>query len=162
MPITAKLANGEAEHDPLSDLPFVYDDPTWTVEKGRETDWGPRSYWNVSPTGETAKDSDMGNELARAALDYIAAHDGNPVLGWVVLSMLRQPEKAAGEDRMVIVGFMGEVARYAAWGRKVLRSYEELKPGGMIAIMKDPRSGRMMGVFEEVYAEPEVEARNPV
>lgn len=61
---------------------------------------------------------------------------------------------------MVIVGFISEIARYAAYGRKVLKAYEELKLGGMIAVMKDAEGGRGLLAVEEVY--PPTEARSPL
>jgi hypothetical protein len=123
------------------DLPFVKDDPDWKRKSGV----APRDFWTVETTGKPEVDSRLGNDFALQLLDYINEHDGwSYLLGWAVFDMIAKAEKSATDDKMIIFGFMEEIAHHAAYGRKILKDDEKLMPGAMMAIFKDPATGRQM------------------
>jgi len=103
--------------NPITRLFFVKDRPNWKPEDGRH----PRDFWAVNTTGDYSADCALGVEFARQAIDYINAHDGDELLGWAVFDMIAKPEESLKANRGVVVGFMSEIARHAAYGRKLLK-----------------------------------------
>jgi hypothetical protein len=121
--------------DPITLLPFVKDRPNWKPEDGRK----PRDFWAVNTTGDYGADCAVGVEFAKRALDYINAEDHNCFLGWAVLDMIGKGEESLEANSGLIVGFMGEIARAAAYGYHIHKTVEEATPGATIAIMGAPQ-----------------------
>ena len=63
----------------FSDLPFIVDD-----DRGRTLQ---RSFWNVTPTGDYAADSQLGEDYALKTLQYINETEFTPLLGWILEEM---------------------------------------------------------------------------
>jgi hypothetical protein len=138
---------------PVTLLPFVKDRPSWKVGDRNY----PRDFWAVEATGDYAADCAIGEAFAEQALDYINANDDDWFLGSIVFDMIVKGEKSHEADKGIIVGFMAEIARHAAYGRKILKAIEEAQPCATVAILTDP-DGRPLLVKEEVYPEAGKEA----
>ena len=63
----------------LSGLPFIVDD-----DRGRTLK---RSFWNVTPTGDYAADSQLGEDYALKTIQYITQTEFTPLLGWILEEM---------------------------------------------------------------------------
>ncbi len=138
--------------DPVTLLPFVKHRPNWKPGDGRF----PRDFWAVEASGDYGADCETGGEFARVALD----NENFPVLlGWVVLDMVDKGKESLKANNGLIVGFMTEIARHAAYGRKILKAAEEEPAGTTIAIMKANGNRLLLGVGT---AYPEAEIRRPV
>ena len=69
-------------------------------------------FWAPRPTGDYARDCDLGTEWAKQALPHLRGEDGGRLLAWIALGMA---ERGGGEaEKGLIVGFMGTVGEALA------------------------------------------------
>lgn len=117
--------------DPIALLPFVKSRPDWKIGNPRH----PCDFWAVEASGDYGADCETGCELARGALDYITAEKHPGLLGWAVLDMIDKGDESLEANKGLIVGFMAEIARAAAYGYHIQKTIEDMAPGGTVAIM---------------------------
>src|SRR5262249_25701769 len=115
--------------------PFVKDDPSFAVLGSH----GSRSFWAVETTGGVQSDCELGRQYANAAVDYMRSEKFSPLLGHIVAGMAQDPRYTEGNDKMIMVGFMGEIARLAAFGRRVIDAVDHVQTGWMTVAYKYPK-----------------------
>jgi hypothetical protein len=89
-----------SKQNPYASLPFV------GPRKGPLKNQRPRDFWcDVHSTGDTLQDEELGARLARLALQAMKAENFSPLLGWIVLDMIRHkcPDQIA-------IGFFHTIA----------------------------------------------------
>jgi len=151
------------EHAPLDDLnlPFIKDSPDWKPGKSER---GPRCFWSVKTTGDVQADCELGKEYARALLDHMLRTRCGPLLGWVAFAMADDPRFYEGEEKMIMVGFMAEIARNAMYGRHIIKAAGEMGDGGMLVLRNEEReeeTAKVDGIAPPPPL-PSVEIRTPI
>lgn len=96
----------------LSELPFVVDDLS-----GREIH---RSFWNVTPTGDFAKDCQLGEDYAFKTIKFITKTGFTPLLGWILEEMPRKEQTSQIE-----FGFFSALAYMALDGKGMQQVMEQ-------------------------------------
>ena len=153
----------------LAALPFIKDDPEGTPPAhlgGRSQ----RRFWAVETTGEVTADCNLGEAYAGAAADHMLAQGASPLLGWIAFAMA-ESRTYESDAKMIAVGFMGEIARLAMFGRRCLKAMEEVKQGGKLVLEHQEPDGSDDDDFvaecaaagiHKPAALPSLEIRNPV
>jgi hypothetical protein len=99
------------EPDPLPGLPFV-------ANNGRGN---ARNSWDVTSTGDYAKDCELGREYAKAALLHMLMEDEPHLLTEIVLDMIENFQHFPQEEweisslvnaKGIIIGFMNEMGEH--------------------------------------------------
>jgi hypothetical protein len=96
-----------------------------------------------------AGDIEVGRDFALEALDRINDHKDYDIL----LSSLCDVLDKSEDDGALAAAFLAEIARHAAYGHRILKTIDDMAPGGTVAIMKAV-NGHLLAV-EEVYPETE-------
>lgn len=95
----------------ITSLPFVRD----ATRAERRAGMPPRIFWDVKPSGDYTKDCGTGARYAQLALEYMASQNFIPLLGWVVLDMMRNGPEYSGIE----VGFLSVFGRNATAAAKI-------------------------------------------
>jgi hypothetical protein len=118
------------EPDPLAGLPFVAN-----TGKGYR-----RNFWNVTSTGDYAKDFELGREYAKAALLHMLMEDEPRLLTDIVLGMIENFQHFPREEwemsslvnaKGIIIGFMDEMGDHAERSKcigQLLDKHEAVQP----------------------------------
>jgi hypothetical protein len=124
-------------------LPFVKDDPKWRRPGSR----GPRCFWAVKTTGDTTADCDLGSTYARAALDHMERTRLSRLLGSIATDMALQPQAYECEDKMIVIGFMSEIARFSRYGWHIAQEARALPNGALTIAREKPEEQEIDGVI---------------
>jgi hypothetical protein len=94
-------------------LPFV------KVRANNQPWWRPESFWHVEPTGNRAKDIQLGRKYARLAIAAMKADHDNRLIALVIQDIIKDAIEWSGRNgrgrrSRAVLGFLAEISEIIA------------------------------------------------